>query len=107
MTGRHHRVAAGRKSGGFIFAPTGIASPPAADHAGAMDGILRQITPKTWQGTLLGYRVQVFRHGSFWVASIGIEGSHTTIQLEAARFDWAAARARAWIEENPLPKPCS
>ncbi|MBX7105902.1 MAG: hypothetical protein K1X57_17595 [Gemmataceae bacterium] len=72
-----------------------------------MDGILRQITPKTWQGALLGYRVQVFRNGSGWVASIGIEGSHTIIQLEAARFEWAAARARAWIEENPLPATSS
>lgn len=66
------------------------------------EATLRRITPTTWQGSLNGYRVQVFRHFKIWVASIGIEGSHTVIQLEAARFDWAAARARAWVEENPI-----
>ncbi|MBX7105120.1 MAG: hypothetical protein K1X57_13625 [Gemmataceae bacterium] len=68
-----------------------------------MDGLLRQITPKTWEGELNGYRVQVFRHGNGWVGSVRHPKGFTAIQLEAARFEWAAAKARAWIEENPLP----
>ena len=48
-----------------------------------MDGVLRQITPKTWEGELLGYRVQVFRHGNGWVGSVRHPQGFTAIQLEA------------------------
>lgn len=68
-----------------------------------MDGILRQVTPKTWRGRLLGHDLEVFRHGGHWVASIYDARGHTLVQLSARQFDAAAARARAWIEERAAP----
>jgi hypothetical protein len=31
-----------------------------------MDGVLRKLTDRIWEGTLRGYRVQVFSAGGGW-----------------------------------------
>jgi hypothetical protein len=60
-----------------------------------MDGRLRPVTDRTWQGTLAGYVVQVFQHGDGWHAPM-MRGGYTAVVLRAETFR-AAWRARKWI----------
>lgn len=63
------------------------------------DGLLRQVSPVTWQGTLRGYLVHVFRLGNAWFAAVmpGM-GTYTAVVLRGPTFVEAAAKVRAWIE---------
>lgn len=65
-----------------------------------MDGILRRVTPQTWQATLDGYTVFVSNAGG-WHYWVGVSG-RGLVCPSAESFADAAAKARAWIEANPL-----
>jgi hypothetical protein len=68
-----------------------------------MDGILRCVAERTWQGFLHGYRVQVFQCGDdsshFHVTN---PKGHTEICPPAESLVDGARKARAWVEANPL-----
>ena len=65
-----------------------------------MDGQLRRLTPRTWEGTLRGYRVQVFRCGAGWFAHVMNPRGHTEACRPAASLADGAAVARAWVERR-------
>lgn len=69
-----------------------------------MDGLLRRITDRTYQGALSGYTVQVFIANDGWHAAIMTPAPRqfTRIILRAASLVEAAKLARAWIEGNPI-----
>jgi hypothetical protein len=66
------------------------------------DGILRRVTPKTWQGTLGGFTVIVSLHGDRWHAHVvnPPPRRYTRVVLPGRSLRDAAAKARAWIEAN-------
>jgi hypothetical protein len=68
------------------------------------DGILRKIGPHIWRGTLNGYRVDVFLIRDLWHYSIGHPERFICICTRCESFADGAAKARASIEANPLPK---
>ena len=43
------------------------------------DGILRRVCDRTWEGTLHGYRVQVFWCGETWCYAIINPKGHTEV----------------------------
>jgi hypothetical protein len=68
-----------------------------------MDGRLRRVSEHTWEGTLRGYRVQVFESlGSWYVAFIHPD-RFTEANIPVASFREGVKLARAWIEERLGP----
>ncbi len=65
-----------------------------------MDGLLRKLTERTWEGTLRGYRVQVFRCGGGWHFCVINQRGHVEICPPAKSLADGARRARAWIDEH-------
>jgi hypothetical protein len=63
------------------------------------DGILRRVCQQTWEGTLNGYRVQVFYSGGWCFAVINPQG-HTEVCPRVGSFAEGAKRAREWVERN-------
>jgi hypothetical protein len=70
-----------------------------------MDGILRRVTERTWQGALAGYRVQVFRCGDSWHYCVMSPEGHTEVCPPCDSLADGAKKARAWVEANPLLPP--
>lgn len=75
------------------------------------DGRLVPVTPRTWRGTLHGYRVEVFRvpggqpdGGESWHAAV-IRGGYTAVVLPAASLADGGRRAREWIERQSMAVP--
>ena len=50
-----------------------------------MDGVLRKRTDRTWEGTLHGYRVQVFDAGGGWHFAIINDRGHVENCLASRR----------------------
>ncbi len=65
-----------------------------------MDGVLRKLTDRTWEGTLRGCRVQVFRCGGGWHFCVINQRGHVEICPPGASLADGARRARAWLDEN-------
>jgi hypothetical protein len=62
---------------------------------------LTRLTPRTWQGALHGYIVQVFAVGTpaSWHAAILRDG-YTCVVLPAESLADGGRRAREWIERH-------
>ena len=56
------------------------------------------MSAKTWEGTLRGYRVQVFHTGGAWFVAFINPRGHTEAVLPVAALRDGARRAREWIE---------
>jgi hypothetical protein len=65
-----------------------------------MDGVLQKLTGRTWEGTLHGYRVQVFYAGGGGNYCVIDGRGHIKIGPRAALLDEAALRARSWLHAN-------
>jgi hypothetical protein len=65
-----------------------------------MDGRLRLVADHTWEGTLRGYRVQVFESGGAWFVAFIHSKQFTEAVLPVASLADGAKRARAWVEER-------
>jgi len=69
-----------------------------------MDGDhrLRRVSPKTWAGTLHGYRVEVFRLADMWHGAVmhPKPREYTMVILPGITLAEAASKVRAWIEAN-------
>lgn len=65
----------------------------------AKDGLLRRVTPETWEGTLRGYQVLVSSVGG-WSAAVINPKEFTEVVLRANSLHAAARRARLWIEQS-------
>jgi hypothetical protein len=70
-----------------------------------MDGVLRRVTDRTWQGTLKGYRVTVFQTADGWYFHVMHPRGYCTICPPCESLADGARKARAWVEANPLPPP--
>ena len=67
----------------------------AAGYAGAMDGVRRKLTDRTWEGTLSGYCVHVFDAGGGWhYCVIDARGGVKICRRAESQAD-GARRARA------------
>lgn len=69
-----------------------------------MDGQLKRITDRTFEGTLNHYTVQVFSAPDGWHAAVITPKPRqfTRIVLSDQTMAGAARRAREWIEANPF-----
>jgi hypothetical protein len=65
-----------------------------------VDGILRTLTSRTWDGTLHGYRVQVFFAGGGWHFAVIDDLGHVKICPRAESLADGAKRAREWVEQR-------
>ena len=66
-----------------------------------MDGVLRKLTDRTWEGTLHGYRVQVFYAAGGWHFAV-IDGlGHVKVGPRVTSLADGARRAREWVERRP------
>jgi hypothetical protein len=71
-----------------------------------MDGALRKLTDRTWEGTLRGYRVQVFDAGGGWHFAVINDRGHVKVCPRVSSRAEGARRARAWVEaQQPPPTP--
>jgi hypothetical protein len=70
-----------------------------------MDGVLRKLTNRTWEGTLGGYRVQVFYAGGGWHFAVFDGLGHVKICPLVASLAEGARRARAWVEAQQQQPP--
>jgi hypothetical protein len=61
---------------------------------------MRWVTDRKWEGTLHGYRVQVFSCGGGWNFAVINDRGHVEICPRAASMADGARRARAWIEHR-------
>jgi hypothetical protein len=59
---------------------------PADDLGPAVDGILRRVSDRTWEGTLDGYRVQVFWCGDGSCFAVINPQGHTEVCPRVASF---------------------
>jgi hypothetical protein len=69
-----------------------------------MDGRLRKVAEHTWEGTLRGYRVQVFESLGGWFVAFLHPERFTEAVLPVASFRDGVRRARSWIEERLGPE---
>jgi hypothetical protein len=65
-----------------------------------MDGVLRKLTNRTWEGTLHGYRVQVFFAGGGWNYCVMDDRGQVKICPRAESLADGARRAREWVEQQ-------
>jgi hypothetical protein len=64
-----------------------------------MDGILRRVGERSWEGELHGYCVYISERGGRWDLWLSPRGEWTERCLRARSFAHAAWLARAWIEK--------
>ena len=63
------------------------------------DGVLREIAPNVWQGTLNGWSVRFGQDNYGWYVGIGHGTKHyTRLILRARSLREAGQKARLWIE---------
>jgi hypothetical protein len=87
-----------------VIQPT--SAPPGDGGRGRrIDGILRRLTERIWEGTSRGYRVQDFSCGGSWHFAIINGRGHVEICPPAASLATGARRARAWVGRNPVWSP--
>jgi hypothetical protein len=60
-----------------------------------MDGVLRKLPNRTWEGTLSGYRVQVFYSGGGWNFCVIDGRGHVKVRPRVPSLAEGARRARA------------
>jgi hypothetical protein len=65
-----------------------------------MEGRLRRIGERAWEGELHGYRVHIAENGGQWYVWLMPGGEWTERCLRADSFGHAAWLARAWIEKR-------
>ena len=77
--------------------------PGAGRYLRGMDGTLRRVTDRTWQGDLNGYRVTVSQltHGGWYYHVMAPSGSGQRCTPADSLAD-GARRAREYVEANPL-----
>jgi hypothetical protein len=60
-----------------------------------VDGVRRKLTNRTWEGTLRGYRVQVFSAGGGWHFAVIDGRGHVKVCPRVTSLPDGARRARA------------
>jgi hypothetical protein len=70
-----------------------------------MDGVLKKLTPRTWEETLRGYRVQVFHAGGGRQFAVTDGRGHVKVCPRVASLAEGARRARAWVEAQQRHSP--
>jgi hypothetical protein len=83
-----------------------VSGPPSLTGLVTMDGVLRKLTDRTWEGTLHGYRVQVFDAGGGWHVAVINDRGHVKVCPRVPSLAEGARRARAWVaaqQQQPPP----